>query len=67
MTANPNTRRDQFIEKLTAIQNTRAFFNVDILSIAGAMTDDQLEKYVYDKEHEAADYSSGRKSFVTGK
>jgi len=67
MTANPSTRRDQLIEKLTAIQNTRAFFNVDILTITGAMSDDQLEKYVYDKEREGEDYSSGRQSFVTGK
>lgn len=67
MTANPSTR-DQLIDKLSAIQNTRAFFNVDILSIAGVMSEDQLEKYVRDKEREAADYSSYRQSFViTGK
>ena len=53
---------EQLIKRLRTVQNTRAFQNVDILSIAGAFTDDQLEKYVADKEREAAPM---RKPFMT--
>jgi hypothetical protein len=47
-------RHEQLIRRLRTVQNTRAFQNVDIISIAGAFTDDQLEKYVADREREAA-------------
>jgi predicted CopG family antitoxin len=50
---NPSTRREKLIEKLTAIQNSRPFWNVDILTITGAMSDDEVEKYVQDKQREA--------------
>jgi hypothetical protein len=46
---------EQLIRRLRTVQNTRAFQNVDILSITDAFTDDQLEKYVADKEREDAD------------
>jgi hypothetical protein len=58
---------EQLIRRLRTVQNTRAFQNVDILSIAGAFTDDQLEKYVADKERDAAEYFPKRKPFTTGK
>ena len=61
------TRRDELIKKLSSIQNTRAFWNVDILSITGAMSDDEVEKYVADKEQQAAGYSPKLESFPTGK
>jgi hypothetical protein len=55
---------EQLIKRLRTVQNTRAFQNVDIISITGAFTDDQLEKYVVDKERDAAPI---RKPFTTGK
>jgi predicted MPP superfamily phosphohydrolase len=55
---------EQLIRRLKTVQNTRAFQNVDIISITGAFTDDQLEKYVADKERDAAPM---RKPFTTGK
>jgi hypothetical protein len=54
MTDDLKTRREQLIKRLTAAQNTRAFSHVDILTITGAMSDEQLEKYTCDKEREAA-------------
>jgi len=41
------------IERLTIIQNTPAFRNVDILTITSAMSDREVEKYVRDKEQES--------------
>lgn len=58
---------EPLIKRLRTVQNTRAFQNVDILSIADAFTDDQLEKYVADKERDAAEYSPKRKPFTTSK
>ena len=55
---------EQLIKRLRTVQNTRAFQHVDIISITGAFTDDQLEKYVADKERDAAPM---RKPFTTGK
>jgi hypothetical protein len=66
MTDTPITNRDELIKKLAGIQNKPAFSDVDILSITGAMDDDYLEKYVQDKEREAAEYSTKRGPFVTG-
>jgi hypothetical protein len=57
---------EQLIKRLRTVQNTRVFQSVDILSIAGAFTDDQLEKYVADKERDA-EYFPKRKPFTTGK
>ena len=67
MTDDLKTRREQLIKRLTAAQNTRAFSHVDILTITGAMSDEQLEKYTCDNEREAAEYSPERQPFVTGK
>jgi len=57
--------RAQLIKRLTVIQNTHAFAHVDILTVAGAMNNDQLEKYTCDKEREAAEYSPRPQHFVT--
>lgn len=67
MPADLHPSREQLIKRLRTAQNTRAFQNVDILSIADAFSDDQLEKYVADKERDAAEYSPKRKPFTTGK
>jgi hypothetical protein len=67
MSSQQSTRREGLFERLAKAQNTPAFRNVDIISIAGGMNDDDyLEKYVQDKEREATEYSPKLRPFVTG-
>jgi hypothetical protein len=69
MTSQPSTRREQLIERLAKAQNSAAFRNMDIISITGSGVmddDDYLEKYVQEKEIQAAEKPRKPGPFVTG-